>query len=95
MRFFALRLALLNTHFLWLFESRLANSSKESGGGAGTGGGVDEDDAEDEDWLEPSRAFSASRKKRDKNSPRRNRGNRAAQSRHQFLIQICKTVFCL
>ena len=53
----------------------MANNSKESG--AGTTGGVDEDDAEDEDWLEPSRAFSASRKKRDKNSPRRNRGKQA------------------
>ena len=57
------------------FTNRLANSSKESS--AYTSGGVDEDYAEDEDWLEPSRAFSSSRKKRDKNSPRRNRGKQA------------------
>lgn len=36
----------------------------------------DDDDAEDEDWLEPGRSVSNSRKKRDKNSPRRNRAHK-------------------
>lgn len=37
----------------------------------------DDDDAEDEDWLEPGRSGSNSRKKRDKNSPRRNRTHKS------------------
>jgi hypothetical protein len=66
-------------NILWFLLHRLANNSKESG--SGNTGGLDEDDAEDEDWLEPSRAFSSSRKKRDKNSPRRNRGKQAAAAK--------------
>ncbi len=77
-----------------LASRRLATNSKDSY--RESGGHDDEDDAEDEDWIEPNRGGSsggssgaagsygggsaASRRRRDKNSPRRNRGNKSGVS---------------
>nr|ACO13031.1 Ataxin-7-like protein 3 [Lepeophtheirus salmonis] len=59
-------------------DSHNSHSEQGSGGNASSASCLDEDDAEDEDWIEPGKSFN--RKKRDKNSPRRNRAPKYGNS---------------